>query len=149
MRFTPGDPVHVAHLGKGVVRQARNGGRYLVEIKGRALVVSGSQLTPVEPTAKPRRGEPEVTASPQRPSGEPGRPAVSLDLHGLTVPDALEAVSAFLNTALLDGLAEVRIIHGRSGGKLKAAVHGRLKELSSIRGFGLDPGNQGVTIVRL
>ena len=46
----PGDPVHVAALGTGIVREARTGGRYLVEIKGRSFVVVGSQLTRVEPS---------------------------------------------------------------------------------------------------
>ena len=43
--FRPGDHVHVASFGKGVVREVRNGGRYLVELKGRSMVVTGSQLT--------------------------------------------------------------------------------------------------------
>lgn len=33
MAFAPGDEVHVAALGKGIVRAARNGGRCLVELK--------------------------------------------------------------------------------------------------------------------
>ena len=80
---------------------------------------------------------------------EPATRSPSLDLHGTTVDEGLDALGAFLNTALLDGNAEVRIIHGRSGGRLKAAVHARLKRMPSIRSFGLDPRNPGVTIVRL
>ena len=34
MRFEPGDHVHVAAFGKGVVREVRNGGRYLVDETG-------------------------------------------------------------------------------------------------------------------
>ena len=45
MTFAPGDPVHVAALGKGIVREVRNAGRYLVELRGRSVVVAGSQLT--------------------------------------------------------------------------------------------------------
>ena len=37
MTFDPGDPVHVAALGTGIVREARTGGRYLVETKGRSI----------------------------------------------------------------------------------------------------------------
>jgi dsDNA-specific endonuclease/ATPase MutS2 len=50
---------------------------------------------------------------------------------------------------MLAGLESVRVIHGRSGGRLKAAVHARLRELPSIAGFRIDPVNAGVTIVRL
>ena len=150
MTFGPGDRVHVAALGTGIVREARNGGRYLVEIKGRSVVVDGDQLAPAERARTSRR----VTA----PAGDARAPAatepdatapLSLDLHGTTVDEAPDALDTFLNTALLAGCAEVRIIHGRSGGRLKAAVHARLKALPSIRGFRLDPGNAGVTIVRL
>jgi DNA mismatch repair protein MutS2 len=67
----------------------------------------------------------------------------------MTRADALDALDAFLNDALLAGAAEVRVIHGRSGGKLKAAVDARLRQLPSIRGFRVDPRNAGVTIVQL
>jgi DNA mismatch repair protein MutS2 len=149
MTFGPGDPVHVAALGKAIVREVRNGGRYLVEIKGRSMVVAGNQLTPSESARTPRRAKPSVADTQGPPVVEPTTASPSLDLHGRTVQDGLDALSAFLNTALLAGDAEVRVIHGRSGGKLKAAVHARLKLMPSIRGFGLDPRNPGVTIVRL
>jgi DNA mismatch repair protein MutS2 len=53
----------------------------------------------------------------------------------------------FLNSALLAGSSEVRIIHGRSGGKIKAALHALLKGMPSIRSVRVDPRNAGVTIV--
>ena len=42
--FAPGDRVHIVSLGTGVVRATRNGGRYLVEIKGATMVVAGVYL---------------------------------------------------------------------------------------------------------
>ena len=149
MTFGRDDPVHVAGLGKGIVREARNGGRYLVEIKGRSLVVDGHQLAPAEPARTPRRGKPadlDIQGSAVEPTV---RASPSLDLHGRTVDESLDALDAFLNTALLAGNAEVQIIHGRSGGRIKAAVHARLKLMTSVRNFRLDPRNPGVTIVTL
>ena len=147
MTFGPGDPVHVAALGKGIVREVRNGGRYVVEIKGRSLVVDGHQLARAGPARTPRRGKPAGLDS-QGPDVEPtATGSRSLDLHGRTVEESLDALDAFLNTALLAGNGEVQIIHGRSGGRIKAAVHARLKLVGSIRNFRLDPGNPGVTIV--
>ena len=148
MTFRPGDLVQVAALGKAIVREARNGGRYLVEIKGRSMVVDGSQLAAAGPARPPRRGKASVkdgdAAGDVTPTATTAR---ALDLHGSTVDEGLDALDAFLNTALLGGHVEVRIIHGRSGGRLKAAVHARLKLLPSIRHFRLDPRNPGVTIV--
>ena len=146
--FAPGDEVHVAALGKGIVREARNGGRYLVELKGRSIVVVESQLTAV---AQGKRRNKGVNPSPDSDSDSSARSHVStsLDLHGLTVDEAVAALDVFLNDALLAGHADVRVIHGRSGGRLKAAVHARLKQLAVARAFRVDSANEGVTIVSL
>ncbi|HXG54279.1 MAG TPA: Smr/MutS family protein, partial [Vicinamibacterales bacterium] len=73
----------------------------------------------------------------------------SIDLHGMTRMEAISALDAFLNDAMLAGLAEVRVVHGRSGGLVKSAVHARLDLFASVQGFRLDPRNPGVTIVCL
>ena len=39
-------------LGKGIVREVRNRGRVLVEIRGRATEVLGSQITPLNPAGR-------------------------------------------------------------------------------------------------
>jgi DNA mismatch repair protein MutS2 len=144
--FAAGDPVHVKNIGKGTVREVRNGGRYLVDVKGRSIQTSGDQLTAI---ASPAKSASATTAAPRGRAGyeAPAGPPASLDLHGHTVDEAVEAVAAFLNAALLAGAAEVRIIHGRSGGKIKAAVHAQLKRIASIHRYRVDPANAGVTIV--
>jgi DNA mismatch repair protein MutS2 len=141
--FGPGASVHVTPFGNGVVREVRNGGRYLIEVKGRAMVVHASQLSPADPPRKTRRALPGEAILAQGTDAKP----VSLDLHGKTVQEALDVLDAFLSDALLDGAGEARVIHGRSGGKLRAAVHGRLKLIAAVRHFRLDPANAGVTIV--
>ncbi len=147
MAFVAGDAVHVRTLGTGVVREVRNGGRYLVDIKGRALVVGVDQLAPA-PTEKRRHVAAAAGVDPREPDDHTAVAAGrSLDLHGRSVHEALEAVDLFLNDLLLEGEAHARIIHGRSGGRLKAAVHTRLAQLPAVRRFRLDPANPGVTIV--
>ena len=146
MAFAPGDEVHLTALGTGIVREVRNGGRYLVEVKGRAIVAVESQLTAVD--QKKRRQKSANSPS----NGVTDTPSsayvsTSLDLHGMTVEEALAALDSFLNDALLAGAAEARVIHGRSGGRLKAAVHARLKQLAVARSVRVDPTNPGVTIV--
>lgn len=150
MPFTPGDPVHVAALGKAVVREVRNHGRYVVELKGRTLIVGEGELTAVE---EGKRRRPPATSDGHRLSLPPivarAHAPASIDLHGKTTDEAIEAVDAFVNDAILASLAEVRIIHGRSGGRLKRAVHARLRELRPVRAFRVDPRNPGVTLVTL
>lgn len=145
MAFDPGAHVHVAHFGKGIVREVRNGRRYLVELKGTSMVVGESQLSIVDEPKRPAR------AAPPPPAETPVRAYApsSIDLHGRTMAEAEAEVDAFINDAILAGFDEVRIVHGRSGGRVKAAVHGRLSKLPSVRGFRVDPRNDGVTIVKL
>lgn len=145
--FVAGERVHVATLGTGVVREVRNGGRYVIELKGRTMIVGGSQLEP----AQERRAtkQPPLPSSPLDSADAPAGSSRDLDLHGKTVLEAVDALDAFLNDALLDGCADVRVIHGRGGGKVKAAVHARLAQVPSVRAFRVDPTNPGVTVVRL
>jgi DNA mismatch repair protein MutS2 len=140
----------VVALGKGVVVEVRNGGRYLVEIKGHAFVVPGDQLTPTDTTRQTRRSTSSVPAADNAvPVDRRDRVLRSLDLHGKTVVEAIDTLDEFLNDAILAHATEVRIIHGRGGGKLKAAVHARLATIPSISGFRVDPLNAGTTIVKL
>jgi DNA mismatch repair protein MutS2 len=128
-----------------VVREVRNSGRLLVEVKGRAFLTTEDQVTaaPEEKKRKPAaRSSPPVYESSSETS-------LSLDLHGLTVDEAHEAVIVFIDRALLAGATEVRIIHGRSGGRLKSALHMDLKKITSVRSYAIDPRNAGVTIVKL
>jgi DNA mismatch repair protein MutS2 len=149
MPFAPGDEVQVDALGKGVVREARNGGRYLVELRGRSIVAAEAQLSAVSP--RKRQASSDASASPTSAPDAPthSHASTSLDLHGMAAEEAIAALDAFLNDALLAGHAKVRVIHGRSGGRLKAAVHARLKGLAVVRAIRLDPSNAGVTIVTL
>src|SRR5712671_155030 len=109
-----GDTVQTPH-GKGVVREVRNNGRLLVEVKGRALIVTERDVTVADAGQRPRpervaaqgRSKPSIKTSQRTAS-------VEIDLHGLTVEEALERVQQALNDALLADLAELRLIHGRS-----------------------------------
>ena len=146
MRFSAGDRVHVRLLGKGVVREARNGGKYVVEIKGASLVVGEDQLEAIDDAKAPRR-ESRKPSAPVAESAPSGGAAPAIDLHGMTAIEAEQAIEQFINDALLAGAAEVHVIHGRSGGRLKSAVHARLTRLPPVRAFRIDPRNAGVTIV--
>ena len=146
MPFTTGDPVHIATLGTGVVREVRNRRRYVVEIKGQSFVVSESQIRAADrKTRSPARSgaEPLATANPASHRGSP----TQIDLHGMTTGEAVAALDSFLNDAILAGHEQVRIIHGRSGGRVKAAVHARLREIRAVRRYRVDATNAGVTIV--
>ena len=149
-RFKQGDPVQTP-FGKGVVREVRNNTRLLVDVQGRALVMTDADVTALGTTSarsRKTRRQPDAAESGHAKTSDstPGRSA-EVDLHGLTVEEALARVESALNDALLADAESLRLIHGRSGGKIRAALHRRLREITSVRGFRIDPRNEGVTIV--
>ena len=141
-----GDAVQTP-FGKGVVRQLRNGQRLLVDVQGRAFETDSAAVTPL--TERRRRAAPNAIAPGGGPDAEASGRRIEIDLHGFTVDQALARLDHELNAALLAGAAELRVIHGRSGGRIRSAVHVRLRAIASVRGFRLDPRNDGVTIVAL
>jgi dsDNA-specific endonuclease/ATPase MutS2 len=147
--FKVGDSVQT-RFGKGVVRELRNA-RLVIDIRGRALVVEKSKVSVISSTRKrsradsPSASRPDTSGLEALPHGAPN----TLDLHGLTVEEALARAEQALNDALLANLPELRLIHGRSGGRIRAALHRRLREIGSVREFKIDPRNEGVTIVGL
>lgn len=144
--FAPGDAVQTP-FGKGVVLEVRNGARLLVQIQQRALVVEAAQAVPA---SSPVRTVSVSGAAPRAALASRERQApCEVDLHGLTVEQALTRIDDSLDAALLAGLGELRFIHGRSGGKLRGALHQRLRAISAVRSLRLDPRNPGVTIVTL
>jgi dsDNA-specific endonuclease/ATPase MutS2 len=142
--FSVGDTVQTPH-GKGVVREVRNGGRLLVQIQARMVVMAAPDAAPtVLPRRVPAKAPRQVDPAPAT-----RHAAAEVDLHGLRVDEALLRIDAALDAALRAGHAELRFIHGRSGGRLRGALHERLRAISSVRGLRLDPRNAGVTVVAL
>jgi len=138
-------------LGKGVVREVWKNGRLVIEVKNRSVVVDQRAVTPLDSgTALGRRKKPEprALASGANAPRMPGAPA-EVDLHGLTVAEALARVEHAVNEALLGDLPELRVIHGRSGGRIRASLHRWLRSIPTIRAYRVDPLNAGVTIISL
>ena len=75
-----------------------------------------------------------------------------VDLRGLMVEEALERVDKFLDDAVLAGLPQVRIIHGKGTGALRKAVTEALRHdrrVESYRLGGVGEGGDGVTVAKL
>ena len=73
-----------------------------------------------------------------------------VNLIGMTVDEALPVLDKYLDDAYLSHLNQVRVVHGRGTGALKAGVHKHLKKLQYVKDFRLGEfgeGDSGVTIV--
>lgn len=140
--WSTGDAVQTPH-GKGVVREVRNGGRLVVQIQARTVLVAAADATLLRVGAATRPAA--VTAAPD--DAAAAERVREVDLHGLRVDEALSRIDEVLDDALRGGASGVVFVHGRSGGRLKGALHARLGAIAAVKGFRLDPRNLGATIV--
>lgn len=78
--------------------------------------------------------------------------ALEADVRGMDLSQALEAVDKFLDDAVLSGMNEVSIIHGKGTGTLRAGIQQHLKRHQHVQAYRLGKygeGEAGVTIVTL
>ena len=78
--------------------------------------------------------------------------STEIDLRGKTVDEALHDLSLFIDKCVLLNLHEIRIIHGKGTGALRAAVQDDLRHHPNIADFRLGAygeGESGVTIAHL
>ena len=75
-----------------------------------------------------------------------------VDLRGMTSTEAVMELDRALDSAVLSGIHQVTIIHGKGTGVLRAEVHKYLKRCKYVRTFRLGvfgEGESGVTIAEL
>lgn len=85
-------------------------------------------------------------------SSNTGAVQTEINLLGMTVPEAIEEVDAFIDRAVLSGLEEVKIVHGLGTGKLRDGIRNHLrghKNVAEFRAGKYGEGEAGVTIVKL
>ncbi len=123
-------------------------GRAEVALGGLTFDVKLEDLIPVKKEevrrASSRRREADLDLRPP--------PSRELNLLGMRVEPALEAVERFLDEAVLADLEEVRIVHGFGTGALQKAVSERLRghpSVASHRPGGKGEGGEGATVVTL
>lgn len=84
---------------------------------------------------------------------EKGRSVSSeLDLRGRTVHEGLAEMDKYLDDAIIAGLREVRIIHGKGTGVLREAITEHLKKHRFVKSYRLgdfNEGGTGVTVASL
>ena len=76
----------------------------------------------------------------------------TLDLHYFSPREMHELIPDYLDQCMERGILQVRIVHGKGTGVLRARVHSILKRLPCVESFALageGAGGWGATIVRL
>lgn len=143
-----GDSVIIKGIGEGEV----------VEIGDKLLVKSGLLKTRVKlsdimimdkPKKKPKPAQHNVYRTSSRAGADV---KTEIDLRGETVDEAIGELSLFIDKCLLNDIEEIRIIHGKGTGALRAAVTDYLKHHPNISEHRLGKygeGENGVTIAKV
>lgn len=120
-------------------------GRVMIQTGGVKIKVPINELTSSFPTS--HRSSPtkiNVNFEPVKTN--------ELDLRGFRVDEALVAVDKFLDEAILSGLKQVYIIHGKGTGALRQAIHEFLDKNLQVKSKGFPKwslGDMGMTVVEL
>lgn len=75
-----------------------------------------------------------------------------LDVRGQKAEEAILNLQNFIDDAVLLGIREVKILHGKGDGILRHVIRQQLhktKEVSSVRDEHIEMGGQGITVVEL
>lgn len=144
-RFNEGDGVHIISLKRdGVVQSHLGGDRYRIAIGSLTMTCLASDLAP--PQSKAVRAP--SSSQPLRSAPFP-RPPQTLDLHGLTVDEAIRKLDSWLDAVILSDLSHVKVVHGLGTGRVQRAVHERLQTFTAVKRFAINQWNAGETDVYL
>lgn len=143
-----GDRIVIKGIGEGEV----------VEVGDKLLVKSGLLKTRVKlsdimildkPKEKPKATRHNVYRTSSRADADV---KTEIDMRGETVDEALGELSLFIDKCVLNNIEEIRIIHGKGTGALRAAVTDYLKTHPNISEYRLGKygeGENGVTIAKV
>ena len=144
----PGERVKLITLGQEatVLKPADAKGEVLVQAGVMKLSIPLNDIRPVEQKKKPQQTASKVTLSQDRGS------ALSIDLRGSMVDDACLELDRFIDNALITGVHEFYVVHGKGTGALRSGVQQYLKNHPRVKTYRIGAygeGDAGVTVVTL
>jgi DNA mismatch repair protein MutS2 len=149
MEAEVGSKVTVGGLGLEGVVMSIDGNRAEIDVRGKRIQAKVKEL--------------RVISGPSK-AGTPAKVRVNVDLQpregmlselnviGMTVDQAIDRVSRFLDDTLVTDIHEIRIVHGHGTGQLRKGLHQFLKGHPLVMKYAPAPDNQGgggATIVEL
>mgnify|MGYP005754486177 CR=1 FL=1 len=149
-----GDTVILKDTGQKatVIKPKDNKGNVTVSAGIMKIKVSEKELKLVEdngirlPKSLQKNYTSKIDAAASRQAG------MEIDVRGMAVDEAELELDRYIDNALLNGLTQITIIHGKGTGALRAGIHKYLRAHKNIRTFRLGTfgeGESGVTIAEL
>ncbi len=145
---SPGQRVKIITLGQEatVLKLADAKGEVLVQAGVMKLNIPLNDLRPIEQKQKPKATSAKVTLATDRGS------ALSVDLRGMMVDDACMELDRFIDNAIINGVSEFYVVHGKGTGALRTGVQAYLKSHPRVKTYRIGAygeGDAGVTVVTL
>ncbi len=142
----PGMEIVILSTGKRgrVIRRGKNGG-WIVETETLRLSLLPHEMRP----GKRDYGKGQTLISSEISTGSP---VFELHLRGLRLEEAMKKFERQLDYAVMQGLYEFHVVHGKGEGILQRAIHEYLAKNSFVEDYFFSSPNQGgfgKTIVRL
>jgi DNA mismatch repair protein MutS2 len=147
-----GSRVTVGGLGLEGVVLSIDGNRAEIDVRGKRIQAKVKELRviagPPSPKASAGQGRVRVNVDLKPREGL----LSELNVIGMTVDQAIDRVSRFLDDTLVTDMHEVRIVHGHGTGQLRKGLQAFLKTHPLVQKYYAAPENQGgggATIVEL
>ncbi len=142
----PGMPVFINHLGKtATVLEVKNQKEVLVQV---GILKMKADIADLEYADNPEKQQ--APKEHKKIEIKAGSVASTIDLRGLNAEEAFVETDRFLDSAVMAGLNEVTLLHGKGTGALRAALHEYLRKhphCSKFRIGQYGEGDAGVTVV--
>jgi DNA mismatch repair protein MutS2 len=147
----PGDRVRI---------HGQEGSGILLGIKGKTATVQFGELKSLVNISKLEKTTGEPAAEPERKNRDFGINMYekqaqfnsTLDVRGMRVEEVIPKLIQFIDTAIVLGHGEVRILHGKGEGILRKVIREQLtkyREVASMTDEHVERGGDGITIVVL
>jgi DNA mismatch repair protein MutS2 len=148
-----GDPVRLKGARQtGTVIELLADGRAVVQQGILKWQVGLGEIEKIEGAKQMPSQKPKSANAPGLGLGKSLQVKTEVNLRRLRAEEAELILEKYLDDAILAGLSQVRIVHGRSGGVLRSITHRLLKNCPHVRSFRLADeaeGGSGVTIAVL
>lgn len=134
-----------------ILRKVRKG-FWLVEIDSMRITLPESELLPMLTGSEKKKKKSTKSIVTYSLQSQTDMPKFSLDLRGLSLQEALLALEIQIDNALVHGMQEFSIIHGKGNGILQKGVQDHLRKSKGVTHFEYarpEDGGFGKTLVFL
>ncbi|GHV75477.1 endonuclease MutS2 [Spirochaetia bacterium] len=115
---------------RGTVLRAAKKGAWIVEVGSLKMTFNEGDLIPLPPSAEPRKPSIAPVDFAEAPQAK-----FELSLLGMRLEEALSALERQMDAAVLAGLHEFSVVHGKGDGILQKGVHDFLKKQPTVADY--------------